>query len=104
MSQADDRQATGGVAAPGLPGGRFWRFELRRPDDTAGTEPRLNALRVAAKTRFYMDEWMDEADVERALTGCWRATPANRSPWAITPRWTGPNAVTCCGSSFRPSP
>jgi hypothetical protein len=38
MSQADDRQATGGVALPSLPGGRFWRFELRRAGDTAGTK------------------------------------------------------------------
>jgi hypothetical protein len=69
MRQADDRQGTGGVAAPGLlPEGRFWRFELRRPGDTAGTEPRLEALRVAARTRFRLDDWMDEADVERALT------------------------------------
>jgi hypothetical protein len=41
---------------------------LRRPGDTAGTEPRLNALRVAAKTGFQVDDWMDETDVERALT------------------------------------
>ena len=68
MSQANDRPATGGVAAPGLlPEGRFWRFALRQPGDTAGTEPRLRALRVAAKTRFRMDDWMDETDVERAL-------------------------------------
>ena len=44
MSQAHDRPATGGVAAPGHPGARFWRFELRRPGDTAGTKaPPANA-------------------------------------------------------------
>ena len=69
MSQTDDRPATGGVAAPGCPEERSWRFELRRPGgDAAGTEPRLRSLRVAAKRRFRMDDWMDETEVERALT------------------------------------
>ena len=69
MSQADGRPATGGVAAPDCPEGRFWRFSLRRPGDTAGTGPRLQTLRVAAKTRFRMEDWMEETEVERALTG-----------------------------------
>ena len=56
------------MAAPSLPEGRFWRFELCRPGDTAGPEPRLRSLRVAAKTRFGMDDWMDEGEAERALT------------------------------------
>jgi hypothetical protein len=68
MSQAQNRPATGGAAAPGLPGGRFWRFDLRQAGDTAGTEPRWSALRVAAKTRFRADDWMDEAEVEAVLT------------------------------------
>jgi len=68
MSRADDRQGTGGAAAPGLPGGRFWRFDLRQAGDTAGTGLRLRALRVAAKTQFGMDDWMDETETERALT------------------------------------
>jgi hypothetical protein len=38
MSWADDRPAAGGVAAPSRSEGRFWRFELRRPGDTAGTK------------------------------------------------------------------
>jgi hypothetical protein len=33
-----------------------------------GLKPRLKALRVAAKTRFRMDDWLDETEVERALT------------------------------------
>ena len=40
---------------------------MRRPGDTTGTESRLETLRGAAKTRFRMDEWMGETDVERAL-------------------------------------
>jgi hypothetical protein len=36
--------------------------------DSAGTKPRLRSLRVAAKTRFRVDDWMDEAEVEAVLT------------------------------------
>jgi hypothetical protein len=42
--------------------------DARRPGDTAGTESRMETLRVAAKTRFRIDDWMDETEVERALT------------------------------------
>ena len=41
---------------------------MRKPGDTAGTEPRLQRLRVAAKTQFRMDDWMEETEVERMLT------------------------------------
>ena len=47
---------------------RFWKFALRQRGDTAGTEPCLQALRVAAKGHFGMDDWMDETEVERDLT------------------------------------
>jgi hypothetical protein len=67
MRRADGRRGTSGVAARGLPERRFWRFDLRQPGDTAGTEPRRETLRVAAKTRFGVDDWMDAADIERAL-------------------------------------
>jgi DNA repair protein RadC len=45
MSQADDRQMRDGVAAPGCPEGRFWRFDLPPTrGDTAGTKaPRKSA-------------------------------------------------------------
>ena len=68
MSPMDDRPSLAGGAAPACPEGRFWRFDLRQASDTGGTEPRLETLRVAAKTRFGVDDWIDETEVNGALT------------------------------------
>ena len=56
LRKPDEMQPRGGRTAPDLPEARFWSFELRRPSDTAGTEPRLQALWVAAKMRFRMHD------------------------------------------------
>ena len=65
MRRADDRQATGGVAAPKCASGAL---NGAGPAIPPGLKPRLQTLRVAAKTRFRMDDWMNATEVERALT------------------------------------